>query len=179
MGREIRRVPANWEHPKRINPCNNKKEFRPMYQRGFKEAYADFEKELKRWYQEYEAFENGKIFNYKDKIYSKQNGNTYEDWAGEPPLQPNPYDYMSIGDWYQLFEDVSEGTPLSPPFKTKEELIEWLIHNDDYWGNRWTRKQAEGIIKAGSTPSGLLVNGRSYWGKEVAGYYNEKDKEIK
>jgi hypothetical protein len=82
MGREIRHVPANWKHPKRINQYDNKEEFRPLYQRDFKESYLDFKKELKEWYREQEAFEKGKIFSYNDRIYSKVNGNTYEDWAG-------------------------------------------------------------------------------------------------
>jgi len=140
-----------------------------MYQQDFTEAYKDFEKDLKEWYQEQEAFENGKVFELKskNKIYSKANGNTYEDWAGEPPSPPSPYDYMPIGEWYQLFETVSEGTPLSPPFEKPEELVKWLTNNTDYWGHAWTKTQAEGIVKLGWSPSGIMANGKYYTSEEA------------
>jgi hypothetical protein len=168
MGREIRHVPQNWKHPKTIDKYNGKERFRGMFQRDFKEAYADFEKELKEWYKEREAFENGKVFSYGDKFYSKKNGNTYEDWAGEPPTPPNPYDYMPYGKWYQLFETVSEGTPLSPPFETKKELIEWLVNNKDYWGHQWTKEQAEGMIKNEYVPSMAIIGNTLYKPEELA-----------
>ena len=173
MGREIRHVPKNWEHPKRINKWDNKEGFRPMYDHDFKESYLDFEKELKEWYQEQEAFENGKEFKCKDKIYSKVNGNTYEDWSGEPPSPPNPYDYMPSGEWYQLFENVSEGTPLSPPFETEEELVEWLVSNKDFIGHQWTKEQAEGMIKCGYSPSMIITGGKLYTSEEAAELQNK------
>ena len=43
-----------------------------------------------------------------------------EEWVKtEPPK----------GDWYQMWETTSEGSPLSPAFKTKEELARWLVDN--------------------------------------------------
>jgi len=91
MGREIRHVPANWEHPKRISKYSGREEYRPLFQHDFIIAYKCFKKELKEWYQEQAEFENGKVFSYADETYSKANGNTYEDWAGNPPSPPNPY----------------------------------------------------------------------------------------
>jgi hypothetical protein len=77
---------------------------------------------------------------------------------------------MPKGPWYQLFENVSEGTPLSPPFENKEELIEWLVNNKDYWGHQWTRLQAEGMVKCEYTPSLVVNNGEIYTSEEVAGF---------
>ena len=167
MGREIRRVPKNWEHPKRMNKYSSKAEFKPMMDYNFKESYVNWEKELKEWYQEQADFEKGKVFSYKDNVYSKINGNTYEDWAGEPPSPPNPYDYMPKGNWYQLFENVSEGTPLSPPFETKEELVRWLTDNLDFWQHQWTREQAKAMLKIGWSPSGIMANGKYYNSQEA------------
>lgn len=174
MGREIRRVPENWEHPKRKDEYTGKEGFRPMFQQDFREAYSEFEKDLKEWYREQKAFEKGKEFKLKDKTYSKVNGNTYEDWAGEPPVPPSPYDYMPIGKWYQLFENVSEGTPLSPPFATKKELIDWLSDNEDYYGHQWTREQAEGMIKSEYVPSMAIIDGKLLRSEELAGLREEK-----
>lgn len=39
--------------------------------------------------------------------------------ASEPP----------VGDAYQLWEDVTEGSPCSPPFATPEELARYLVDN--------------------------------------------------
>jgi len=175
MGREIRRVPKNWEHPKRISKYNGEEQFRPMMDWDFEESYADFEKDLKEWYIEQKEFENGKVFEGRDKIYSKANGNTYEDWAGEPPSPPNPYDYMPEGAWFQLFENVSEGTPLSPPFETKEELVEWLVSNPDFIGHQWTRPQAEGMLRCGYAPSMIIDNGRIYTSEQAAELQNNKE----
>ena len=168
MGREIRNVPINWEHPKKKDRYTDKEIFRPMYQRDFRQDYFDWEKEINQWYIEQEAFEKGKIFSYGDKVYSKEKGNTYEDWAGAPWAPPNPYDYMPEGPWFQLYENVSEGTPISPPFSTKEALVEWLTNNPDYWGNQWTKEQAEGILKCEYTPSMVMTNGRLYNSQEAA-----------
>ena len=46
----------------------------------------------------------------------------YENWEQvEPPT----------GEGYQLWEPVSEGSPVSPVFATPEELATWLVKNDD------------------------------------------------
>jgi len=178
VGREIRHVPENWEHPKKIDEYTGEKRFRPLFQQDFKKAYSDFKKELKEWYREQDAFENGKVFELKSKnrVYSKENGNTYEDWAGEPPSPPSPYDYMPKGNWYQLFENVSEGTPLSPPFATKKELVEWLVNNPDYCGHQWTKGQAEGIVKCEYSPSMAIIGGKLLKSEELAELQNTDKK---
>ena len=66
------------------------------------------------------------------------------------------------GPWYQLFEGVSEGTPLSPPFATKDELKKWLTDNKDYWGTQWSKKGAEDIVETGYAPSGILSGSKIY-----------------
>lgn len=85
---------------------------------------------------------------------------SYEDIAGEPPRPPNPDDYMPKGEWIQLFENVSEGTPLTPPFETAPELIDWLANNKDFWGRDWTREQAEAMVRDEYAPSMTVINGK-------------------
>lgn len=53
---------------------------------------------------------------------------TYDDWNGERPVES---DYMP--EWKEgeatmlcMYEDTSEGTPISPAFATPEELAQWL-----------------------------------------------------
>jgi hypothetical protein len=44
-----------------------------------------------------------------------------EEWEKEEP---------PTGDYYQLWETTSEGSPISPPCKTPEELAQWLTDNN-------------------------------------------------
>jgi len=44
----------------------------------------------------------------------------YDDWKPEDP---------PAGEGYQLWEDTSEGSPISPVFKTLDELCEWAAKN--------------------------------------------------
>jgi hypothetical protein len=54
----------------------------------------------------------------------KSTKNKYSRWrSSEPPK----------GKGYQLWETVSEGSPISPVFKTPEELATWLIEADYSW----------------------------------------------
>lgn len=170
MGREIRRVPAGWKHPKDWeNEFGEVKEgYRPLLQGDFKEDYAEWERELKEWFLNKETWPESYI-GYKgvvepaDAKYAKK---TWEQYAGGPSGPPNPYDYMPTGDWYQLYETVSEGTPLSPPFPEKKLLVDWLSDNKDYWGHTWTPEQAEAMVRDEYAPSMIMQNGKIYTSEE-------------
>jgi hypothetical protein len=72
--------------------------------------------------------------------------------------------------WYQVYQTVSEGSPVTPPFATKEELIEYLVKFGDEWDQSrtaegrqasagWPRKAAEQFVKSEWAPSMMVVNG--------------------
>jgi len=44
-----------------------------------------------------------------------------EEWTDEEP---------PVGDAYQIWETVSEGSPISPPFLNPKKLAEWMVRND-------------------------------------------------
>jgi hypothetical protein len=59
------------------------------------------------------------------------------------------------GEGWQLWQTVSDG-PLSPVFKTPEELINWMCEPDTVnpnrycpWAKGYTREQAEALIGEG------------------------------
>lgn len=58
------------------------------------------------------------------------------------------------GEGWQYWETVSEGSPISPVFATREGLVEWLT-TDYHWGasGPLTREQAESMVSAGWAPS--------------------------
>lgn len=161
MGREIRMVPPNWEHPRRECPhspwaggCEEAKEhgglcYQPMYDN-------DFDTALSEWLVGYNLWKEHK---HPDQQKDYVDDDTaYWDWCGTPP-DPNYY-HQKFDDatWYQVYETVSEGTPVTPPFATREELINYLVQCGDFWDQRrgdggWERKNAEYFVNSGYAPS--------------------------
>jgi hypothetical protein len=133
MGREIRRVPPNWEHPKgefaRLDGW--KEEYKPLYDRNYQSAAEEWIREFDDYRTNPKEAENRATYPY------------YWDWNGMPPDKDSyvPYDPTdeSLCTWWQCYETVSEGTPVSPPFATAEELIDYLATHGDFWEQRRAR----------------------------------------
>lgn len=140
MSREVRRVPADWEHPK-----DDLGRFQPMFDRSHADAVRQWEEEeLPEWIEGERLWrEEGKVKLYSGEIktieqvvaeaaeYRRSSNPTYDWWAGARPERPDPKWFMP--DWpeaerthYMMYEDTSEGTPISPAFATPEELARWL-----------------------------------------------------
>lgn len=115
----------------------------------------------------------GSDYRQEEKMKYQTGSCSYSDLVGEAPRYPDPEDYMPVGEWYQLFETVSEGTPITPPFPTPHLLVVWLSTNKDYWGEQWTREQAEGILKLESVPSFITSNNKILSSREIAGENND------
>lgn len=141
----------NWEDGFYIDYYGKKLSKKELYEQCLESIEEDRKKY--NFDQKYRAEEKEK---YKTGFCS------YEDIVGNIPTYPSPEDYMPTGEWYQLFETVSEGTPLTPPFETPQELIEWLTNNEDYWGNRWSKDGAESIVGTGFAMSAVVSGGKIY-----------------
>ncbi len=147
MGREVRRVPADWTHPKDKydNPI-------PMHNRSYREAAEKWVKEFKEW---------------DAGTHPDQDGNTecrfYWEWAGAPPEEEccRP-EFTSEPTHYQMYESVSEGTPISPVFATLEELAHWLADNkaNAGMGRTATYEQWLSVCKAGFAPTMVTETGK-------------------
>ncbi len=121
MGREIREVPKNWNHPKDEN-----KTYIPLIGRPFKKELARFNEHKKKWDEGFmESFTERGVWVSNNEYASK----SYEQWDGEKPAKK---DYMP--EWpeadkthIQLYESTTEGTPISPVFSKKnfEKLCEY------------------------------------------------------
>ena len=164
MGREIRRVPPNWEHPTekcihspRHGGCAYARThggqcFKPLMQ-GYAEAKARFE-----------------------KMQAEEGLQKALDYYGEAPSMN---DYVSDwpeseATWFQVYETVSEGTPTTPPFATREELVEYLVKHGDFWAQQdgeggVSRKAAEAfVMRDGWVPSMVVEDGKITLGIETA-----------
>lgn len=121
MGREVRMVPPDWQHPKdEARPD----QFKPLLDGLFAESLAEWQLGNAKWAEGLVSDYNG---NWKPKdadIHSE----TYEEYSG---CRPSEADYMPAfaegsATHLMMYETCSEGTPISPAFATPEELAHWL-----------------------------------------------------
>lgn len=103
MGREVRMVTKNWVHP--LNDNGRLKPLLPNY--------------------------NDKLAKFMDMTNNKGLQEAL-DYFG---VAPNKDDYMPEWDdseknYYMMYENTSEGTPISPAFASAEELAQWLVDNN-------------------------------------------------
>ena len=154
MGREIRMVPPNWQHPQRTDSYG-RTGLQPMHDRTFAEA-------AKEWKDGFAAWERGE----RPAYCTDEDHRTMEywEWNGGPPEDRAYYRPWSPEEatWVQVWETVSEGTPVTPPFATKEELIAHLVkYGDDWDRNRghggWPEKNARKFVEDGWAPSMIVV----------------------
>lgn len=111
MGRELRKVPANWEHPKKDDG-----HYQPMNDR----YYLD---ELNEWLVGHELWLNGTHPDLRKDPSLKLKYPFFAMYHGGPPnvdyyqtIKYSPEELTHI----QLYETTTEGTPKSPIFKADE-----------------------------------------------------------
>lgn len=163
MGREVRRVPASWEHPK-----DDQGNLIPLHD-GFAERLAGWNKGNAKWQEGLRDDWNGGWVPIGPEIASK----TYEEWDGECPTQS---DYMP--NWpteerthYQMYETCTEGTPISPVMDSPEKLARWLADNraSAFGSQTATYEQWLGMIGEGSSPSMAIIGGVMQTGVALVG----------
>ncbi len=135
MGREVRRVPKDWEHPRRDNGT-----YQPLYDEDYKTACAEWKE---RFAKHPESSEAAKY--------------EYWDWDGPPPAESyhRPKWTDAERTHWQMYETVSEGTPLSPVMESPEALARWLADHggDAGFGTTCTYEQWLAMIHQGSAPT--------------------------
>lgn len=116
MGREIRMVPPGWEHPKYER--YGRLEFRPLYDNDFASAAAEWKSDFAKW-------EAG---THEDLKYCDTKTEWWE-YNGNPPEREDYRPAWTEADatHFQIYETVSEGTPVSPVFSSRDEIAAWLI----------------------------------------------------
>jgi hypothetical protein len=148
MGFEIRMVPPHWQW--------GAPNTQPMYDRRFEDV-------VKEWKEGFLAWEAGTKFRPENL---REDGSTMEYWEAErnPPGDRAYYRPWKDEEatWFQVWETVSEGTPVTPAFHSRGELAEFLSKfgtawDDGPWG--WDRATAFCKEGEGWAPSGLINMG--------------------
>lgn len=158
MGREIRMVPPNWQHPKAQGGIGGGDNYKALYDEPFAAA-------MEQWYAGWKSWDT----NPEGRV---KHGCEYWEWHSGPP---DPEYYRPAwpegsATWFQIYETVSEGTPVTPPFATKAELVEYLVEHGDYWGQSraaqgrgnkagWTREAAEQFMASEWAPTMMVIQG--------------------
>lgn len=160
MGREIRMVPANWEHPQaQQDDWRHTRGYQPMHDRQFNEPFAE-------WLSDFDRVRAGEMTAFERECYPSG----LADWLSEDGHPPDPAYYRPWSDdeatWFQVWETVSEGTPVSPPFATSAELVDYLAAHGDFWDQErgdpaWSRSAAERFVGSEWAPSMIIVTGGS------------------
>jgi hypothetical protein len=158
MGREVRMVSADWQHPK-----DDKGHYIPLHEAKFAQRLAEWELHNSKW-------NEGLRDDYKGgwQPIGDMTSASYEEWDGPKPVEE---DYMptfpeGTATHLMMYETCSEGTPISPAFSTPEKLAQWLVENGasafagqtaDY--ESWLR-----VCKGGYAPSAVMVGNVLYSG---------------
>lgn len=147
MGRELRRVPANWEHPR-----NDKGHLQPLFD-------TDFATVAREWLDNAILWDKGQ---HPDQLDPSMTSATecpfYWQWDSSPP-DPDYYRPAwteAERTHFQIYETVTEGTPISPVFATRAQVAVWLIEQG------YSEHAAEEFAKHGYAPSMVMTGGRIY-----------------
>lgn len=168
MGREIRRVPPDWEHPRRTaEECTYYQkagDYKPLHDN-------DYESAAEEWCTGFHLWNEGE---HPDQLEGYGKSCKYFWEYSSPPNE----EYYRARKWtpgeataYQIYETVSEGTPKSPVFLTLDDMKAWLIEQG------YSREAAEGFTRMGFVPSGVMVGGKFYNDIEAAGIPDGKEQE--
>ena len=157
MSRELVMVPPHYEHPRIVVDRWNGPRIvcRPIFPIIYSVKLAEWEADRDR-------IARGELDEHEKKYYP-----TLEKWL-EFYAQPEKEWYLpwkvEEATWFQLWQTVTEGGPVTPAYETKEELIEYLVKcGDDIYDEEphwhpWDRRYAEEFINGpGWKPSGSFI----------------------
>lgn len=171
MGREIRKVPPNYSHPVWTKEEVGAYDKRLGQDRSFHDKHISTA--LADWLDEFDRVRRGDFTDF-EREYAEKDPSFLATWMKEFDTPPDPEYYRPWKDeeatWFQVWQTVSEGSPVSPPFASEDELVAYLAENGDFWDQQrkkeyrldrqfvgWGMETARAFVKAGSAPSLMAV----------------------
>lgn len=155
MGREIRRVPADWKHPKKQQPWGY--DYQPMHDENFETARNEWMSNNALW----------KSNKHPDQLSDPEGtkDSSFAEWNGSKPTREmyRPYKDEECTH-YQMYQTVSEGTPVTPVFANLLELEDYLVETGECAGTKYNRKYsreaAHAFCQSGWVPSAIGIPGK-------------------
>lgn len=130
MGGKLRRVPKGWVHPTD----------QPLYDRTYEEALAEWQEAKVRWDRRQDKYAD-------EKDYAEY---TFEEWQGKAPDPEYYRPAFENPNHYQVYETITEGTPISPVFETLEEVRAWCKQEG------WSDFGISSLIEGSGVPSLII-----------------------
>ena len=143
MGREVRRVPADWQHPKNADTDS----YQPLYDQDYQAAAQEWKDGFLEWMRK-----------------PAEPDCEYWDWEGGPPDREyyRPKWTEAEQTHYMMYETTSEGTPISPAFESPELLAGWLTDNNAnaFAGQTATYEEWLRVANGGFACSAVISDGK-------------------
>lgn len=169
MGREVRMIKPGWEHPTNGTYHDGSIRYNPLFEGPYEEEARLWDLKNAKWNEGLEEDWSLENKNWRSDPWFKPKGEaalkyeTFAEWDGERPV---PEDYMPTwapgeATQYVMYETTSEGTPISPPFDTPEELAHWLADNEasSFADCTSTYEEWLQVCKGRSAISAVMTNG--------------------
>lgn len=172
MGREVRKVPQEWKHPK-----DYKGNYVPLMGGSFSESANNWDRDAAMWRLGFKPFygvEYNKIVRRDGTVVEQPKGIcAYSPMGSDDDRTQDPSDYFGqrplrsdyMPDWpdaerthWQMYEDTSEGTPISPVCSSPEILARWLADNQaiSFGNSTAAYEQWLAMISRGYAPSMVM-----------------------
>ena len=125
MSSAARRVPPDW-----IPPQDERGQYVPL------KDGAEYERRTREWDEEAARWQEGLKRSYDANewapIEADLQGMTYAEYAGNRPDLSHYMPQWSAAQCtnWQMYEEVTEGTPISPVFSSSEELAWWMANHE-------------------------------------------------
>lgn len=158
MGREVRRVPRDWQHP-----VDEDGHYIGLMSGAYEDAAYEYEVGAAAWECGWIAYVVEGPWMRRSESKSAPLCASFDAWHGE---RPRPDQYMPA--WpeeqcahFMMYETTSEGTPISPAFETPEALARWLADNNASAFGDMTATYEEWLAtcQRGWAPSALVLGG--------------------
>lgn len=187
MSTELRRVPKDWQHPSDHRDADRYESklayVPPPFYRWRPLLDKDWATAEREWWRDRIAHAVKRALYYLPSLFGwlEPPSEVCWPWTLEDHPRPRYLDYRPR--WqkrerthYQLYEDVSEGTPISPVCATVDELVEWCAaQTKEVWvGTQgMTRAEWQRFFERGGysmsgvfTPETGFVTGIKYMARE-------------
>lgn len=118
------------------------------------------------WLKNFDRIRAGDLDDIERECYTGDGKIPLAEWLRDERMPPDPKYYRPYREedatWYQVWETVTEGTPVTPPFATREELVDYLVKYGDEWDQKrgnggYSRAAAEAFVNAGWAPSMVIT----------------------
>jgi hypothetical protein len=156
MGRRLRRVPLDWTHPI-ATEGRDKGQPHPTYDKDYETAAIEWLESVRKWEAGedpdragYEADEGRRVFYWE-----------YESGPPDPAYYRHRRWTPGEATAYQVYENVTEGTPISPVLPDGDAVVSWLVEQGH------SERAARAFLESGYAPSFVMDTRSGFFARGI------------